>query len=58
MVDLETDHEWVWTREKFLNRKYIMQELFQKFEDGEDISNIPPVSSIKNVYIKSLALEL
>ncbi|KAK2143188.1 hypothetical protein LSH36_870g00010 [Paralvinella palmiformis] len=42
MVDLETDHEWVWTREKFLNRKYIMQELFQKFEDGEDISNIPP----------------
>ena len=43
MVDLETDHEWVWSKEKFLNRKFIMQELFQQFEDGEDISNISAV---------------
>jgi hypothetical protein len=43
MIDLETNHEWVWSKAKFLNRKFMMQEIFQKFEDGEDISNISPV---------------
>ena len=45
VVDLETGLEWVWSREKFLNRKFVMQEMFEKFEDGEDWQ-LPPVSSL------------
>lgn len=36
VIDLETDLEWVWTRETFFNRKFVMQEMFEKFEDDED----------------------
>jgi len=36
MVDLETDHEWTWERQHFLNRKFVMQEMFTKYQDGED----------------------
>ena len=28
--------EWVWTREKFFNRKFVMQEMFEKCQDGEE----------------------
>ena len=35
VLDLVTDLEWVWSREKFLNRKCVMEEMFAKFEDGE-----------------------
>ena len=36
MTDLESGHEWVWPKEKFLNRKFVMQEMYDKFEDDED----------------------
>jgi len=36
VVNMETKHEFVWTREKFLNRKYVMQEMYQNFTDGEE----------------------
>lgn len=35
MRDLETDNSWTWSRDKFLNRKYIMQEHYNNFVDGE-----------------------
>ena len=35
MTDLETDHEFNWTREKFINRKFVMQEMFENYTDGE-----------------------
>ena len=25
VIHLESGHEWVWSREKFLNRKFVMQ---------------------------------
>lgn len=34
MTDTETKHEWMWTREMFLNRKCLMSEMFDKYEDG------------------------
>ncbi len=43
MTDLETGSEWTWTREKFLNRKFVMQEMYEKYQDGEDFA-MPPVS--------------
>ena len=36
MIDLETDHEWIWERQHFLNRKFVMQEMFSKYQDDED----------------------
>ncbi|ELU02132.1 hypothetical protein CAPTEDRAFT_196619 [Capitella teleta] len=35
--DLETNHEWMWPREEFLNRKFVMQEMFQKHQAGENV---------------------
>ncbi|CAD5119498.1 DgyrCDS8102 [Dimorphilus gyrociliatus] len=35
MKNLENNLEWVWPKEKFMNRKYVMQELFEKYQDGE-----------------------
>ena len=36
MIDLETDHEFNWTREKFINRKFVMQEMFENYTDGDE----------------------
>ncbi|KAH9524310.1 Kinesin-like protein kif28p [Bulinus truncatus] len=36
VINLETKHEWVWPREKFLNRKFVMQEMYQTYLDGEN----------------------
>ncbi len=44
MVDLETDHEYSWTKERFLNRKYVMQEMFENYTDGE-AWQLPAVSA-------------
>ncbi|WAR06090.1 KIF28-like protein [Mya arenaria] len=37
MTDVDTKHEWIWTRAKFLDRKCVMSEIFDKFEDGEEV---------------------
>ncbi len=42
MIDLETDHEYNWTREKFFNRKYVMQEMFENYTEGDEWQ-LPPV---------------
>ncbi|KAL5010885.1 hypothetical protein ScPMuIL_013190 [Solemya velum] len=34
--NLETKHEWIWPRQKFVNRKYIMQEMYQNYLEGEE----------------------
>ncbi|CAM1328548.1 Uncharacterised protein g9786 [Pycnogonum litorale] len=34
--NLETGQEVTWSKEKFINRLYLMKEIFQKYEDGED----------------------
>ncbi|XP_052091437.1 kinesin-like protein KIF28 [Mytilus californianus] len=35
MKDLETNHEWVWPRQKFFNRKFVMQEMYNEFQEGD-----------------------
>ena len=32
---LDSGYEWFWTRQKFINRKYVMQEMYEDFESGE-----------------------
>ncbi|KAK2174001.1 hypothetical protein NP493_836g01049 [Ridgeia piscesae] len=41
VVDLVTGLEWIWSREKFLDRKCVMDEMFAKFEDGEKWQPLP-----------------
>jgi hypothetical protein len=35
VVDGERDMEWLWDKSKFINRVYLMREMYEKFENGE-----------------------
>ena len=35
MRNIDNDNEFLWNRNKFLNRKYLMQEMYQNFVDGD-----------------------
>lgn len=43
VTNVESKHEWVWSREKFFNRKFVMQEMYDNFQEGETW-DLPPVS--------------
>ncbi|XP_056672028.1 kinesin-like protein KIF28 [Monodelphis domestica] len=34
----ETREVWIWSKAKFINRKYLMEEIYRHFLDGENIS--------------------
>lgn len=36
MKDLQNGTEYLWSRTKFINRKFVMQDMFQDYEDGDD----------------------
>ncbi|KXJ25651.1 Kinesin-like protein KIF1A [Exaiptasia diaphana] len=36
MRNLENGLEWLWPKKKFINRKYLMQEMYSNYEEGED----------------------
>lgn len=36
MKDLNTGNLWLWERGKFMNRRYMMQEMYQQFLDEDD----------------------
>ena len=44
MTDVNTKHEWIWNRNKFLDRKCLMAEMFDKYKDGEEW-DLPKVTS-------------
>ena len=46
--DIQTEHEFFWGKDKFLDRQGIMEEMYDKFEEGEDWK-LPPVS--KNIIL-------
>ena len=35
MKNLNNDNEFVWERNKFLNRKYLMEEMYQNYQSGD-----------------------
>lgn len=70
MKNLLNGNTWLWERGKFMNRRYLIQDLYQKFLDGEDISKIPkeqdpfwePTEDVligsANVFLQSLSYAL
>ncbi|XP_053158462.1 kinesin-like protein KIF28 isoform X1 [Hemicordylus capensis] len=61
-----TNQVWVWSKPKFINRKFLMEELYQRFLDGDDVQvdqeNDPfwdPVEAIHlgtaHIWLQSLA---
>ncbi|XP_033626333.1 kinesin-like protein KIF28P isoform X2 [Asterias rubens] len=42
MKDLLNRNSWLWERGKFINRRYVIQDLYQRYIDGDEgIMNIP-----------------
>lgn len=42
--NLESSNEWLWDRNKFINRKFLMQEMYQNYVEGADDWDVPRVS--------------
>jgi len=36
-------NDWLWDRNKFINRKYIMQEMYANFVEGDEDWDLPQV---------------
>ncbi|KAL9968317.1 hypothetical protein ACROYT_G026678 [Oculina patagonica] len=36
MKDLQTGVEYLWPKAKFINRKYVMDEMYENYEDGDE----------------------
>lgn len=43
MNSLVNDKSWLWPRNKFVNRKYVMSEMYENYVDGENWQ-LPDVS--------------
>ena len=41
MKDLNTGNLWMWERGKFMNRRFMMQEMYTKYlEENDDWKNV------------------
>lgn len=70
MKNLLNDNVWLWDRGKFTNRRYLMQDIYQRLLDGEDVKKIkkdddpfwePPEDVLigtANVFLQSLSYAL
>ncbi|BFZ12722.1 hypothetical protein BsWGS_15761 [Bradybaena similaris] len=70
MKDLLNGNTWLWEHGKFMNRRYLIQEMYQKYLDGENMSSIPkekdpfwePAEDVligtANVFLQSLSYAL
>ena len=43
MRNLDNGNEWLLDRNKFINRKYLMQEMYQNFMEGDKDWDVPKV---------------
>ena len=43
--NLDNELEYIWARDKFVRRKYLMQEMYQNFAEGSDWK-LPDVSTM------------
>ncbi|RWS14549.1 kinesin-like protein KIF28P, partial [Dinothrombium tinctorium] len=41
VYNLETNQEFEWTKEKFLNRLYVMKEMYRNYEEGAEEWDLP-----------------
>lgn len=44
MRNLDNGNEWLLDRNKFINRKYLMQEMYQNFMEGDKDWDVPKVN--------------
>ncbi|XP_054154280.1 kinesin-like protein KIF28P [Oppia nitens] len=42
MRNIESGQEFEWTKDEFLNRLYVMKEMYQNYESGEEDWDLPP----------------
>ena len=47
MKNLENGTEFIWTKEKFLNRLYLMKEMYSNYEEEEDDWDLPEVTAAR-----------
>ncbi|XP_052816368.1 kinesin-like protein KIF28 isoform X3 [Mya arenaria] len=40
MKNLLNGNTWLWERGKFMNRRYLIQDMYQRFLDGDDLSKV------------------
>ena len=38
-----SDNHWLWERNKFINRKFMMQEMYQNYVEGDANWDVPQV---------------
>ena len=46
MKNLENGTEFIWPKEKFLNRLYLMKEMYNNYEEEDDDWDLPEVFSL------------
>ena len=52
MKNLENGTEFIWPKEKFLNRLYLMKEMYNNYEEEDDDWDLPEVSRLHKTHIK------
>jgi len=55
VYDKLTDHEYLWTKAKFLNRQSYMQDMYGTFELTGTVPDIPQVTELKIVIVDFLS---
>ena len=61
MKDLSSKNEFLWDRSKFMNRRYLMQEMYQNYVEGDKAWDLPRVCflySIGLIYLMHVLLYL
>ena len=52
MKNLENGTEFIWPKEKFLNRLYLMKEMYNNYEEEDDDWDLPEVSILSMTHIR------
>ena len=55
MKNLENGTEFIWPKEKFLNRLYLMKEMYNNYEEEDDDWDLPEVSRLHKTHIKCIS---
>ena len=44
-----SNNNWLWDRNKFINRKFLMQEMYQNYIEGDENWDLPQVK-LRNIF--------
>ena len=54
MKNLENGTEFIWPKEKFLNRLYLMKEMYNNYEEEDDDWDLPEVNILFQISLSYL----